>query len=213
MVRETENVMHGVSLYRARRAVVCLLVAAALTAVGGCSAASQPKQANDGASQSASDQPKGYGMGGVKQDIHVTVSAYKNVPAAPDLKTPESAVRSYLDWISYAYRIGTSEVSTPTMTAEEAIRVDAYNQYNLQKEQLLDQKLDSITFGKISRTGTSTVLPAVEKWTYSYNSVKKGGVVLRGPFQASYDTTYTLVKTPKGWVVGGVAAKSTGTVK
>ena len=73
------------------------------------------------------------------------------------LTTPESAVRSYLDWTSYAYRIGSLASRRPTMTDPEEVRVDAYVQYNLQKNQVIDQTLTSITFGKASIGGTSTL--------------------------------------------------------
>lgn len=82
------------------------------------------------------------------------------------------------------------------------------------RSRLLEQKLESITFGNPSTGPTSTLLPAKESWTYSYLSVKKGNERRGGPYTATYDTTYTLVKNDKGqWVVDLVTAKAQGKVK
>ena len=124
------------------------------------------------------------------------------------------AVRSYLDWTSYAYRIGQSVVATAVMTPYEEVRVDAYNQYNIEQKRLIDQRLTSITFGKPSVGTTSTRVPAVENWTYSYLSIATGNKVLSGPFTVSYDSTYTVVKNKAGaWQVDSVLATAKGTVK
>ena len=60
-------------------------------------------------------------------------------PTAPMLDTPESAVESYLDWISFAYSVADSEVASPTMTPEELVRVDSYIQYNVEQQRRIDQ--------------------------------------------------------------------------
>ena len=153
-------------------------------------------------------------MAGPAQTVVISKQAIADKPEPWDLTTPESAVRSYLDWMSYAYRITESSAATPTMSAEQEVRVDSYVQYNLQKSQILDQTLKSITFGKPSVEGTTALLPAKEKWTYRYVSIKEVGKTLAGPFTASYDTTYTVVKNKKGgWVVDTVAVKALGDVK
>jgi len=167
-------------------------------------------------SSSGSDESsRGAHMGGPAVDIRVTPEAVAAKPRPWVLKTPESAVRSYLDWSSYAHRIGQSDVAYPTMSTYEQVRVDSYVQYNVQKFQLIDQTLQSITFGKASVSGTGAVLPAKEKWTYRYLSVKTPGKVLSGPYNASYDTTYTVIKDSKTktWVVDSVQAKAIGEVK
>ena len=153
-------------------------------------------------------------MAGPAVDVHVTPEALASKPAAPVLTTPESAVRSYLDWTSYAYRIGQSIVATTTMSASEEVRVDSYVQYNLEKLRLIDQTLKSVTFGKPSVGSTSTLVPAHEQWTYRYVSIETAGKTTAGPYSAAYDSIYTVVKSKKGtWAVDSVTATAVGTVK
>jgi hypothetical protein len=153
-------------------------------------------------------------MAGPAANVVVTRAAIDNVPKPWDLKTPQSAVRSYLDWTSYAYRIATSNVASQTMTGDELARVDSYIQFNLEKSRLIDQTLSSITFGPASAVGTTTVVPTKEKWTYRYISIKApGGAVLGGPYTAAYDATYALVEQGGSWVVVSVTAKANGAVK
>ena len=130
------------------------------------------------------------------------------------LTTPESAVRSYLDWVSYANRNGQSSLATATMTPSEGVHVDSYIQYNLQKSRLIDQTLTSITFGTPTVGSTSTLVPTKEKWTYRYVSIAVGNKLVGGPYTVDYDVTYTVVKSSNGdWLVDSVDAKASGTVK
>jgi len=153
-------------------------------------------------------------MAGPAVDVKVTQQALDSKPKPWVLSTPESAVRSYLDWVSYAYRIAQSNQAVPTMSAEEEVRVDSYVQYNLQQGRLIDQTLKSITFGKPSIEGSRATIPAKEKWTYRYVSINEAGKTLEGPLSASYDVTYTLMKNDEGvWVVDSVKAESQGKVK
>lgn len=189
--------------------VLCLAAILAVS-LAGCSKSGGSQEP----SGTAGDTRQGYGMGGVKQDVIVTKAALDDRPAAWVLKTPESTVRSYLDWISYAYRIGQSDLASATMSPKQMVRVDAYTQYNLQKEQLIQQKLDSLTLGKPVIKGSKAIVPAQETWSYRYVSLKEAGKVLSGPFQASYDSTYTLVNGPKGgWIVDSVQVAPKGEVK
>jgi len=186
------------------------LAGVALLLVAGCSGGSQ------GTSAGGSDASATVGahMAGPAAEVHVTPEVVSSKPNPWVLSTPESAVRSYLDWTSYAYRIATSDVATPTMGPDEGVRVDSYIQYNIEKHQLTDQTLDSITFGAPSVGSTSTLIPTKEQWTYGYLSIEVGNKVLGGPYSASYDSTYTVVKTKKGdWVVDSVKAEALGTVK
>ena len=153
-------------------------------------------------------------MAGPAADVRVTQEAFDSKPQPPVPTTPESAVRSYLDWTSYAYRIGQSKVAAPAMSSFEWVRVDAYVQYNIQKKQLIDQTLKSIEFGKPSIEASRAILPAKEKWTYRYVSISEAGKTIAGPYSARYNTTYTVVKTKDGvWVVDSVDAKPIGEVK
>lgn len=184
----------------------------ALLGIAGCSGSGSNGASSGSGSQDASGVV-GAHMAGPAVDINVTGEAVASKPKPPVLTTPESAVRSYLDWVSYAYRIGTSEVATPTMTPLEGVRIDSYTQYNLQKLQLLDQTLKSITFGKANIEGSRAIVPATEKWDYRYVSIKTAGKTVGGPYSASYDTTYTLVRSGQSWVVDSVDAAASGKVK
>lgn len=159
------------------------------------------------------DERTGFGMGGVDQDVVLSRAVVENEPEPWVLNTPEEAVRSYLDWVSYAYRIGDSNVATPTMSPYQVVRVDAYNQNNLQKERLLDQQLESLEFGQADIQEATAVLPAKEKWSYRYVSIKEADATLEGPYTAEYETTYHLTKTDVGWVVDNIDVKAIGEVK
>ena len=149
-------------------------------------------------------------MAGPPADVHITAQAVASKPKAWVLSTPESAVRSYLDWTSYAYRIATSDAATATMGPDEGARVDSYIQYNLENKKLMK----SISFGKPSVGSTSTLVPTKERWSYRYASIDVGNKTVGGPFSARYDATYTVVKSKKGdWQVYSVDAKAIGKVK
>lgn len=153
-------------------------------------------------------------MAGPAADVYISQAAIANRPQPWVLTTPESAVRSYLDWTSYAYRIGQSSFATATMSSYEEVRVDSYVQYNIQQKRLMDQTLKSITFGTPSVETLRAILPAKEKWTYRYVSIDTGNKVIGGPYTASYDSTYTVVKAKNGdWVVDSVKATPQGTVE
>ena len=184
----------------------------ALIASTGCSGGTTGANSGPGSKEATSVPYRG--MGGPPVDVNITPEVLASKPKAPVLSTPESAVRSYLDWTSYAYRIGSYAVATSTMTPSEEVRVDAYAQLNLQRKVLLDQTLVSITFGKPSAGATRTLVPAKEKWTYNYLSVGIGNKVLEGPYTVNYDTTYTVVKHGKGvWLVDSVKATPLDPVK
>lgn len=190
------------------------LALVALFAMAGCSAGGQGTSPNAGSSNASA--PPGAHMAGPAVKVVVTRAAIENKPQPWVLTTPQAAVRSYLDWVSYADRIATSDVATPTMGAQEAVRVDSYIQYNIEKLRVIDQTFTSITFGTPTITATRAILPAKESWTYRYVSIKApGGKTLAGPYTASYDTTYTVVKSGKGstWVVDSVKAQALGKVK
>lgn len=153
-------------------------------------------------------------MAGPVIDIQVTQEALASKPAPVDLKTPESAIRSYLAWTSYAYRTAQSVAAQPAMTGPEYVRVDAYVQFNIQQYRMIDQTLDSLKLGTPTITADGATVTAKEKWTYRYVSVKTAGEVLEGPYPASYDATYTLTKSADdAWLVDSVQATALGTVK
>jgi hypothetical protein len=189
-------------------AFVGALLATSLT---GCAAA--PTGGTPAGSTEATTT-KGAAMGGPVVDVKVTQAAIDSKPAAPVLTSPESAVRSYLDWTSYAYRIAQSDAATPTMTGPEGVRVDSYVQLNIQQYRVIDQILRSVKFGKAKVKGGTAVLPATENWAYRYVSIQTLGKVLEGPYSVSYETTYTVTKSAAGtWLVDSVEAKALGEVK
>lgn len=158
----------------------------------------------------------GHAMAGPDVQVYIPSSIVNDKPAAWDLTTPEKAVQSYLAWTNYAYRIANSDVATPTMAAEEEVRVNSYVQFNLQRKKLLDQNLLAITVGQAQKSGQTYVVPTKEQWEYQYRSVEKGNSVVEGPYKVSYDATYTVVQGPKGvgWVVNSLTAtRSAGTLK
>ena len=89
-------------------------------------------------------------MGGVQSPGVKAVAA----PAAPDLSTPLSSVKSYLDWTTYAYLIGDSDVATMTFSPAEEVRVNSYVQLNKEKGRLIEQKLVAFTPGEAGIDGT-----------------------------------------------------------
>lgn len=190
-------------------AAACLVVVVLLSgaASSGCGSGGNAGSAEE-------TRTIGARMAGPVVDVNVTPEALASKPKPWVLSTPESAVRSYVDWVSYAYRIGQSEVAEPTMTSYEEVRISSYVQYNIQKSRLLDQTLESIEFGTPSVEGTRAVLPAKEKWKYRYVSIEIAGKTIGGPYSQTYEATYTLVRNEQGdWVVDSVDAKAAGKVK
>jgi len=191
------------------RLAIAFMVSAALSGVSGCAGGS-PSGKTAGSLEETSSAHMTAAVG----NVNVTQEMIESRPKASDQSTPESAVRSYLDWVSYAYRIAKSDVAAQTATEQEMVRVDSYVQYNLEMPRIIDQTLESIAFGKVVTKDRKAVVPAMEKWSYRYVSIETAGKTLEGPHEASYDTTYTLVKTDKGvWVVDSVDAKALGKVK
>gem|GEM_PF-721366 len=213
MVRVTQNTENRSAAFgRTRLLFGAVMLAGLLLASPGCSKA--VKGTGSETTGTAETTQTGSHMAGPAVEVHIPQAAVDKKPAPHNLKTPESAVRSYLAWVSYAYRIGDSQVATLTMSAEEEVRMDSYNQYNVQKGRLLDERLESIRFGTPSVGTTSTLLPAEENWTYSYISVKEGNARLAGPYTIKFESTYTVVKNKQGdWVVDSVDAKALGKVK
>ncbi len=143
--------------------------------------------------------------------------AVPETPAAPEssspnLSTPEDAVLSYLNAVSRAYATGDSEVASRTMTPEEGVRIDSYIQFNAQQQRAIEQRLMTFTVGTLSQEATQAVLTASEDWTYRY-FVPETGAYSGPELSASYETTYTLVRVERGWVVALVEASARGDVK
>jgi hypothetical protein len=126
-------------------------------------------------------------------------------PAEADLSTPESAVDSYIEWVSYSYRTADSDASSHTMTLEEGVRVDAYIEFNRQEDRAIEQEIVRFDAPPASVDGTVAVLPAEEEWLYRYIAISTGSY--DGPLhEISYDATYTLVLDGDRWLVDLVEA-------
>lgn len=153
-------------------------------------------------------------MAGPASEVHVAQAAVDAVPAPAVLTTPESAIRSYLDWTTYAYRTGQSRTASDAMSPSELVHVDSYIQYNIEQQRLIDQKLHSLKLGTPKMGGSSATVTAVEDWTYSYLSIASGNASIGGPYKVTYDTTYTVTELKKGtWVVDSVKSTPRGAVK
>ncbi len=132
-------------------------------------------------------------------------------PPAPVLSTPQKAVLSYLDWITFAYRILDSDVASKTFSPYEEVRVNSYVMYNVEKRRAIDQQLVHFDVKKVTTKGSTATVDAKETWIYRYIDIDTG--YYKGPQRnAIYTTKYTVVKQPgnKGWIVDSVDAESIG---
>jgi len=134
-----------------------------------------------------------------------TVAGAPVAPAEPQLSTPESAVRSYLEWVSFSYRMANSDIPSQTMTPWEGVRVDSYIQLNREKGLGIEQRLVVFEPGATSVEGTGAVVPAYEEWVYRYFSLDSLAYT-SVEATASYDATYTLVQEAGKWLVDKVEA-------
>lgn len=184
----------------------------ALIGASGCGASTADDTKSPASGEATS--PAGQGMAGSVKKVVIPRATIDAKPTPPVLTSPESAVRSYVEWVSYAYRIAESVAATPVMSPQQEVKVDSYVQFNLQESRRIDQQLESITFGTAKLTSQRAVLPATETWNYRYISISDPAKILGGPYPASYETTYTVVKNDKGdWVVDSVQVKPIGEIK
>lgn len=151
-------------------------------------------------------------VGGCKSEPSLGTVGEAVAPAPWDLSTPESAVRSYLDWVSFSYRMANSDIPTATMTPEEGVRVDSYIQLNRMEGRGIEQFLDRFEITAVSQETSAAVVAARESWRYRYFSLETLEY-LTEEYTASYDTTYTLVARPEGWLVDRVEATPDAEVK
>jgi len=134
------------------------------------------------------------------------------LPPPPKLNEPRSAVYSYLVWISFAYRTLNSKVASQTLTPYEEVRVDSYVEYNREQGRAIDQQILGYDVVNVSTTSQTATVVAREDWKYRYINISTGKYT--GDWNdISYDTTYTLTKDKKGWLVNSVEATPKGKVK
>lgn len=172
-------------------ALLCLLVGTVLV---GCSGSGS--EAGSGGSVATSDTP-----GPVR------------VPPKAVLDKPETAVISYLNWISAAYRVLRSDVASQTFTNYEEVRINSYVQYNRQEGRAIDQALTKLDISSVKSEGGTATVTAREDWRYRYISLATKRYS-SAEMTASYDTTYTVVKGADGlWRVDRVEASPKVPVK
>lgn len=133
-------------------------------------------------------------------------------PPPPALKDPRTAVYSYLLWISYAYRVLNSDVASRTFDPFEETRVNSYVMYNFQEGRAIDQRLLVANVRSSASEGATATVALHEEWVYRYISTKTGKYTTPA-LNASYETTYTLVRQGEDWVVHSVEAAPTAAVK
>lgn len=133
-------------------------------------------------------------------------------PAPPMLSRPESAVYSYMLWISHAYVRQDSVLASQTFDPFEEVRVDAYIQYNKEQGKALRQEPTELAVKSVKTVENTSTVVASETWRYRYIDAKTGKFATP-VLTASYDSTYTLVKLDRGWVVHKVDATPRGEVK
>ena len=130
-------------------------------------------------------------------------------PPPPMLSSPKTAVYSYLLWISYAYRILNSDVATMAFSPYEEVRVNSYVELNRQQGRAIDQRLLNYQVKSVESKGNTATVGVREQWAYRYIDIKTAkynSAILN----ATYDTTYTVVKGRSGWLVDSVKAQAVG---
>ena len=138
--------------------------------------------------------------------LRATVPA---APPAPDLATPESAVRAYLAWTNYVYVTGKSDEASAAVDPYELVHVDSYIEYNRENgAKRIYQVLEDFRVTGTSTEGTHTLVAATERWRYRYFSLKDGTWV-SPVHETSYLTTYTVLPLDSRFIVGAVDASAT----
>jgi len=134
-------------------------------------------------------------------------------PENTDLSTPESAVRTYLDWISHAYRIKNSHVAWDYMTSWEFVRVDAYMQKNLAAGRGIDQQLTAFDITQVTGSETTKSVDTYEGWTYRYFG--SDGEYISEELTATFTNRYTVVRDAQRnlWLVDKVYVVPKGEVE
>ncbi len=134
-------------------------------------------------------------------------------PENTDLSTPEAAVRTYLDWISYAYRTGDSQAAFDFMTSWEFVRVDSYVEKNRQESKGIDQRLLEFDINEVSGSESTKTVDTYEEWAYRYFG--PDGAYISEELTATYVARYTVVRAEDrdAWLVDEVDAVPRGEVE
>lgn len=129
-------------------------------------------------------------------------------PPAPDLETPEAAVRSYLMWLSYAYLTRDSNSLIDVLTDAQWKRASEYISLNYSKGRAIDQRCVEFTVHKVRVDGSMASVNVRERWLYRY--VNTSGNSYSGPAEdITYDCLYELKYVEgEGWLVAAVDANT-----
>ncbi|MEI8083464.1 MAG: hypothetical protein WCI74_16630 [Actinomycetes bacterium] len=159
------------------------------------------------------------GSGSAAQSVEATPGTFPATtpkpgeqPPPPALNDPRTAVYSYQLWISYAYRVLNSDVASRTFDPSEEVRVNSYVMYNFQEGRAIDQRLLVATVKSSESQGSTATVAMHEEWVYRYISTQTGKYTTPA-LNASYETTYTLVRQNDDWVVHSVEATAGTAVK
>lgn len=126
-------------------------------------------------------------------------------PPPPMLRDPQTAVYSYMLWISYAYRTLNSNLTSQAYDSYQDIRVGSYVDYNRQEKQALDQRLLVAKVKSARSVGDTATVAVHEEWAYRYIDITTGQY--KTPVtNISYETTYTVVRLNNNWMVHSVEA-------
>lgn len=129
-------------------------------------------------------------------------------PPPPMLREPQTAVYSYMLWISYAYRTLNSQITTQAYDPFQEVRVSAYVDYNRQEKQALDQRILVAEVKSAESVGNTATVTMHEEWAYRYIDITTGKY--KTPVtHVTYETTYTVVKQADDWLVNSVEASRT----
>ncbi len=129
-------------------------------------------------------------------------------PPPPMLRDPQTAVYSYMLWISYAYRTLNSQITTQAYDPFQEVRVSAYVDYNRQEKQALDQRILVAKVKSTESVGNTATVAMHEEWAYRYIDITTGKY--KTPVtRVTYESTYTVVKQADNWLVNSVEASRT----
>jgi hypothetical protein len=134
-------------------------------------------------------------------------------PSSADLSTPEASVRSYLEWISYAYRVVDSQVASSVMDPYEWVRVDAYIEKNRQEGRGIDQRLVGFEVLDVTSSESTATVETTEDWAYRYFG--PDGAYIGEELTARYSVRYSVLKDAERaeWLVEKVDASPDGEVE
>lgn len=134
------------------------------------------------------------------------------VPPEPDLSAPLPAIRSYLAWSAFAYRMANSDIASRTMTPYESVRIDSFIQLNREKGRGIEKQLIEFKPVEVGVASDVATYTATETWRYRYFSLDTKRY-LTAWYTTSYNTTYSVVATEGVWLVDYVEATALTPVK